>query len=226
MVVLHTIYTPTRWLMLLILVMLCYQLVKESPIDFVLCPLKYSMKKYFSFLIFIVENIWDSFDVIYYEYGSVVLTYNSKETATRVFKLLQNSSFDEKNLYVMLLPNIQVNISLSATIFSSKNRYCQPRKLWASHVTNMTVSACLRRVYLVLKLFSLFYPFALRFNKLWNEILSHIFAEQSNNPSSNLGTTGQNWFSMLPHSWWHKTSGKTLYMSTHRAKVTLKILSC
>ena len=107
--------------MLPILVMLCYQNVKESYIDFVLCPLKYSMKKYFRFLIFIVENIWDSFDVIYYEYGSVVLTYNSKENATRVFKLLQNSSFDEKNLYVMLLPNIQVNIFLSANIFCSRN---------------------------------------------------------------------------------------------------------
>ena len=95
--------------------------VKKSPINFVLCPLKYSMKKYFSLLISIVENIWDSFDVIYYEYGSVVLTYNSKETATRVFKLLQNSSFDEKNLYVMLLPNIQVNIFLSATIFATTN---------------------------------------------------------------------------------------------------------
>ena len=86
----------------------------------ILCPPNYFIKKkHFNFLISIVENIWDSFDVIYYEYGSVVLTYNSKETATRVFKLLQNSSFDEKNLYVMLLPNIQVNIFLSATIFAS-----------------------------------------------------------------------------------------------------------
>ena len=85
----------------------------------ILCLPRYFIKKHFSILISIVENIWDSFDVIYYEYGSVVLTYNSKETATRVFKLLQNSSFDEKNLYVMLLPNIQVNIFLSATIFAS-----------------------------------------------------------------------------------------------------------
>lgn len=50
--------------------------------------------------------------MIYYEYGSLVLTYNSKETATRVFKLLQNSAFDDKNLYVMLLPNIQVILIL------------------------------------------------------------------------------------------------------------------
>lgn len=60
-------------------------------------------------LMLVVENKWQTFDVIFYEYGSLVLTYNSREKATRVFKLLQNSSFDDKNLYVMLLPNIQVS---------------------------------------------------------------------------------------------------------------------
>ncbi|XP_023931570.1 diacylglycerol kinase theta-like, partial [Lingula anatina] len=52
-------------------------------------------------------NRWTDIDVIYYEYGSVVLTYNSTEEATSAFSLLKNAIFDEKQLLVLLLPNIQ-----------------------------------------------------------------------------------------------------------------------
>jgi len=56
-----------------------------------------------------VENRWASIDVIYYEYGSLVLVYNSGERATRSFNILHDAVFDCKPLVVLLLPSIQVN---------------------------------------------------------------------------------------------------------------------
>jgi len=60
-------------------------------------------------VISVAENKWHQIDVIYYEYGSLVLTYQSRDKATQVFKLLQNCIYGDKQLYVMLLPNIQVH---------------------------------------------------------------------------------------------------------------------
>ena len=54
------------------------------------------------------ENKWERFDVIYYEYGALVLIYNNSERASRAFNILQEASFDEKQLLVLLLPNILV----------------------------------------------------------------------------------------------------------------------
>ncbi|KAF6028330.1 DGKQ [Bugula neritina] len=72
-------------------------------------PTYVSQRQYKKILLDIIgpENLWTLLEVIYYEYGSLVIIYNSRETATRVFKLLQNASYDDKSLYVMLLPNIQ-----------------------------------------------------------------------------------------------------------------------
>lgn len=55
------------------------------------------------------ENKWCSFDVIYYEYGSIVLIYTNPEKTTKVFNILQEAVFDDKQLLVLLLPNIQVS---------------------------------------------------------------------------------------------------------------------
>lgn len=63
------------------------------------------------FKINFAENKWSSFDVIYYEYGSLVLVYNNAERATRAYKLLQGRPFDDKQILVLLLPNIQVFIN-------------------------------------------------------------------------------------------------------------------
>lgn len=55
------------------------------------------------------ENKWASIDVIYYEYGALVLIYNNAERATRSFNILQDATLsDNKPLLVLLLPNIQV----------------------------------------------------------------------------------------------------------------------
>ena len=46
--------------------------------------------------------------MIYYEYGSLVLLFNNNERASRAFTILQDATFDNKQLLVLLLPNIQV----------------------------------------------------------------------------------------------------------------------
>ncbi|KAL8607776.1 hypothetical protein ACOMHN_039449 [Nucella lapillus] len=56
------------------------------------------------------ENKWNSFDVIYYEYGALVLIYTDPERTTRVFNILQEAIFDDKQLLVLLLPNIQAQM--------------------------------------------------------------------------------------------------------------------
>lgn len=55
------------------------------------------------------ENKWVRFDVIYYEYGALVLDFSSADKATRVFNILKDALFDDKQLLVLLLPNIQVS---------------------------------------------------------------------------------------------------------------------
>ena len=60
--------------------------------------------------LFFSENKWDAFDVIYYEYGSLVVTYSNTEIATRALTTLRESRFDDKQFVVLLLPNIQVRL--------------------------------------------------------------------------------------------------------------------
>ena len=59
-----------------------------------------------------IENKWANIDVIYYEYGALVLVYNNSERATRSFNILQDAMFDSKPLLVLLLPNIQVLVTV------------------------------------------------------------------------------------------------------------------
>ena len=65
-------------------------------------------------LLWCTENKWTSIDVIYYEYGSLVLLFNSNERASRAFTILQDATFDNKQLLVLLLPNIQVPAAAAA----------------------------------------------------------------------------------------------------------------
>jgi len=82
------------------------------------------------------ENKWERFDVIYYEYGSLVVIYNSSERASRAFNMLQEASFDDKTLLVMLLPNILVNllIIILNIDFELYLNYAQAR--WTSRYSN------------------------------------------------------------------------------------------
>ena len=46
-------------------------------------------------------------DVIYYEHGAMVLVYNDSDRATRAYTILQRAYHDQKQLLVLMLPNIQ-----------------------------------------------------------------------------------------------------------------------
>ena len=48
------------------------------------------------------------FDVIYYEYGALVMLFDDPTKATRAYNILREASFDDKTLLVIILPNIQV----------------------------------------------------------------------------------------------------------------------
>jgi len=73
-------------------------------------PTSLSQRQYEHILLDMIgrENKWSSIDVIYYEYGSLVLVFNNNERASRAFTILQDATFDNKQLLVLLLPNIQV----------------------------------------------------------------------------------------------------------------------
>ncbi|XP_041361075.1 diacylglycerol kinase theta-like [Gigantopelta aegis] len=72
-------------------------------------PTGLSQRQYEKILLEIIgkDLKWTHFDVIYYEYGSLVLVYTSPDKATQVFNILKDAVFDDKQLLVMLLPNIQ-----------------------------------------------------------------------------------------------------------------------
>ncbi|XP_052250225.1 diacylglycerol kinase theta-like isoform X4 [Dreissena polymorpha] len=72
-------------------------------------PTGLSQRQYEKILLDIVgkQNKWVRFDVIYYEYGALVLDFSSADKATRVFNILKDAVFDDKQLLVLLLPNIQ-----------------------------------------------------------------------------------------------------------------------
>ncbi|KAK2179943.1 hypothetical protein NP493_466g05012 [Ridgeia piscesae] len=72
-------------------------------------PTGLSQRQYEKILLDIIgkENKWYGFDVIYYEYGSLVLLYSNPDTAIRAYNILNKANFDDKQLLVLLLPNIQ-----------------------------------------------------------------------------------------------------------------------
>ncbi|GLV43765.1 uncharacterized protein CBL_06911 [Carabus blaptoides fortunei] len=53
------------------------------------------------------ENKFSKIGPIYYEYGSMVITYEDSEKAVRALYTLRESRYEDKHLLVMLLPNIE-----------------------------------------------------------------------------------------------------------------------
>jgi len=49
-------------------------------------------------------------DVIYYEHGAMVLVYNDSDRATHAFTILRQAYHDQKQLLVLMLPNIQPEV--------------------------------------------------------------------------------------------------------------------
>lgn len=52
---------------------------------------------------------WNQFDVVYHEYGSVVLLYDDSEKAVKAYRVLKEACYENKQLMVLLLPTIQVS---------------------------------------------------------------------------------------------------------------------
>lgn len=59
------------------------------------------------FICVVAENKFNSIGPIYYEYGSMVITYEDANKAVRALYILRDSVFEDKHLLVMLLPNIE-----------------------------------------------------------------------------------------------------------------------
>ncbi|XP_050389110.1 diacylglycerol kinase theta [Patella vulgata] len=102
-------------------------------------PTGLSQRQYEKILVDIIgkENKWSHFDVIYYEYGSLVLVYTSAEKVTRTFNILKEAYFDEKQLIVLLLPNIQPhmiseNVNPLLVFVNVKSGGCQGLELITS----------------------------------------------------------------------------------------------
>ncbi|CAF1274389.1 unnamed protein product [Rotaria sordida] len=53
---------------------------------------------------------WDNMEVIYYEHGAMVLVYNDSDRATRAYSILRQAYHDQKQLLVLMLPNIQPQV--------------------------------------------------------------------------------------------------------------------
>ncbi|KAL3278720.1 hypothetical protein HHI36_016251 [Cryptolaemus montrouzieri] len=53
------------------------------------------------------DNKFSKIGPIYYEYGSMVITYEDSDKAVRALYSLRESKFEDKHLLVMLLPNIE-----------------------------------------------------------------------------------------------------------------------
>ncbi|ROT63093.1 putative diacylglycerol kinase theta isoform X6 [Penaeus vannamei] len=70
-------------------------------------PPNQSQRQYENILTDILAGYkYSSIGPIYYEYGSMVITYEDSDLAVRAFYTLRESSYEDKTLLVMLLPNI------------------------------------------------------------------------------------------------------------------------
>lgn len=65
----------------------------------------------------IADNQWKRFDVIYHDFGAVVLIYETWLAAQRAIQELWVARFDEKPLLVLLLPSIQVYLTQLLAVF-------------------------------------------------------------------------------------------------------------
>lgn len=56
------------------------------------------------------EKPFTAIGPIYFEYGSLVITFNTAKAATSAVQRLQNAVYEEKKLIVLCLPNVQVGL--------------------------------------------------------------------------------------------------------------------
>lgn len=63
---------------------------------------------------------------IYYEYGSMILTYDNADIAVKAYYMLRESVYDDKNLLVLLLPNIMPEMVPKGIRVSDDHDYIAP----------------------------------------------------------------------------------------------------
>uniref|UniRef100_A0A0X3PW72 Diacylglycerol kinase n=2 Tax=Schistocephalus solidus TaxID=70667 RepID=A0A0X3PW72_SCHSO len=61
------------------------------------------------------QNKWDYIEVIYYDFGSLVIVYTNAEKADEAYRLLKNSTFEDRPILAMILPRIQPERVLEGT---------------------------------------------------------------------------------------------------------------
>ncbi|THD27831.1 Diacylglycerol kinase [Fasciola hepatica] len=54
-----------------------------------------------------VENRWDFIEVIYYDFGSLVIVYLNPERADEAYHILKQSTFEDRPILAMILPRLQ-----------------------------------------------------------------------------------------------------------------------
>ena len=97
----------------------------------------------------IAENKFTSIGPIYYEYGSMVITFDSSNVAVIAYEILKNRLFDEKKLLVIMLPTIEPSMIppkvLPLLIFVNvKSGGCQVKSCWEIfEMERLTKKKCL-----------------------------------------------------------------------------------
>ncbi|VDO03540.1 unnamed protein product [Rodentolepis nana] len=61
------------------------------------------------------QNKWDAIEVIYYDFGSLVVIYSNAEKADEAYRLLKNSTFEDRPILAMILPRIKPEFILEGT---------------------------------------------------------------------------------------------------------------
>ncbi|GMT34348.1 hypothetical protein PFISCL1PPCAC_25645, partial [Pristionchus fissidentatus] len=95
-------------------VMRFYVQEKEDPHDHAVfvgnLPVSLAQRQYERILLKLLgakEKPFTAIGPIYFEYGSLVITFNTAKAATAAVQKLQNAMYEEKKLIVLCLPNVQ-----------------------------------------------------------------------------------------------------------------------
>lgn len=77
-------------------------------------------------LIFSIAYKYRQIGPIYYEYGSMILTYDNADIAVKAYYMLRDSVHDDKTLLVLLLPNIMPHMvpkGVRVSVSSDNNNF-------------------------------------------------------------------------------------------------------
>ena len=96
--------------------------MQNHYLDLLLFPLSFVKMVMMTSLIqhgqnFIAAYKFREIGPIYYEYGSLIITYDNADIAVKAFYMLRDSCYEDKNLLVLVLPNISAaNLSIGVRV--------------------------------------------------------------------------------------------------------------